>query len=218
MAGYGLIDLVLAQMTTLETLPLELKQEILHNVDDIKTLRGITHASPAYYKAYHTLRNELLTKVTLNLLRSRGFEICEPKAFLQVYVGHVTGKLRQKLQMRALHGAIKSVYDQVDLAKSNARGRTSIKLGYEQCLALRALVHVIAWDVRDGQAPKDGVWYSLFGPEGLCWESYTHGFLNYNLLAFGVYDDKEARRAMKGWINFRMDTSRNLFGGKERLF
>ena len=206
-------------MTTLETLPLELKQEILCNVDDIKTLHGITHASPAYHKAYHNMRNELLTGVTVNMLRSRGFDICEPKAFLQVYVGPVTGKLRQKLQMRALHGAIKSVYDQVDNAKSNGRGRqhTSIKLEYEQCLALRALVHVIAWDVRDGQAPKDGVWYSLFGPEGLCWESYTHGFLNYHLLAFGVYDNKEARRAMKGWINFRMDTSRNLYGGKERL-
>lgn len=207
-------------MATLETLPLELKQSVLRNVEDIKTLYSITHASPAYHKAYHTLRNELLTKVTLNMLRSRGFDIREPKAFLQVYVGPLTGKLRQKLQLRALHGAIESAYDQVDNAKSNAQAHrhTSIKLEYEQCLALRALIHVIEWEVRDGQAPKDGIWHSLFGPEGLCWESYTHGFLNYHLLAFGAYDGKEAKREMKGWINFCMDTSRNLFGGKERLF
>lgn len=209
----------MAHKATLDTLPLELKRVVLYNVDDFETLYGITHASPAYHKAYHTLRNDLLTKVTLNRLKLRGFDFSTPRAFLQVYIGSLTGSRHQRSQVKAVHSAIQSIYDQIEKVGNNAQGHQNeaIKLEYEQCLALHLLLDVIGWEVIEGKPPRDRIWFNLFGPEGLCWESYTHGYMDYHLLAFGSYNDKETIREMQAWINFRVGSFRRLNGGQGRI-
>lgn len=151
----------MATQATLETLAVELKQMILHNFDDVETLRNVTQAVPSYNAAYLTSREEILTCVTLNMLRARGIEFSKPATFLHVYLGLVimedihqrqtTKRGTESRHQKILQAAIQSLYDQITSVKDNPQVRQKpIVLEVEQCVALRSVEDVIAWEMSRG--------------------------------------------------------------------
>ena len=79
--------------TSLETLPLELKVQILLNLPDVPSLTSLRHASPTFQDAYNLAPEEIITAVTLNELAGRGIAFEKPCDFAEYVLKTGAGKL-----------------------------------------------------------------------------------------------------------------------------
>lgn len=156
----------------LETLPQELKLNLLHQIPDVAALSPLIHASPIYHELYTALREEIFTSTTLKELSARDVKLLPPSPFVEVRA------YRPWTPREDLWHAIQSLYHQANptqfTADLVASGRTHathctrgqqnasdcghpsqriLRLTIEHCLALRTIEDMVSWRpvVQDGQ-------------------------------------------------------------------
>lgn len=112
---------------SLDSFPTVIKLAIIRSVSDLKALRSLVHASPAYHATYRIARDELLTQVTLVELRKRKVDVQTHVDFAEVYFHGPEGL---KHQIRA---TLEQLYRQ-------SASASAIQLRAHQCIALLALV------------------------------------------------------------------------------
>ena len=110
-------DRVVSQRVSLEDVPVEIQQAILHQMPDLMTLRALTSASPCYLRAYQSQRHAILSNIllrdihpdvlfdalvivnALKLARNYDDYVPQLKAFIEQY----------KTARASLHVALKSL-------------------------------------------------------------------------------------------------------------
>lgn len=146
-------------MLTLDHLTIEIKNYIIRDVPNIKSLCSLIRASPDMYAVYAYAQRHIFTRVTLNELIERGIDVLTPASLLQVKaLGGVDVTLRSALQ--SLHHQLTAMEDPV-------------VLDIEQCKSLRQLEDVILWDVkRSDEKSVKPRYINMPGTESGYWQSY----------------------------------------------
>ena len=122
----------LHRRTTMESLPTELKLQIIGHVQEVSTLSSLIYASPGFHAVYAAHRSEVFLECTLQNLKARGIVFDKPIYWVEVCVKSGRGA-RQMLTQ-----ALRAVSDQV-------KSKSSIYLRIEECLALLNIVHINTW-------------------------------------------------------------------------
>ncbi|KAL8965415.1 MAG: hypothetical protein Q9183_003865 [Haloplaca sp. 2 TL-2023] len=173
--------------TCLESLPAEIKLNVLSLIPNVKSLRAIVHASPLYHATYLLAREKILTDITLQELQTRKINVTTRVDYAEVCVRGGGGSTTPA---GVLENAVQDIFNQLDR-------NTSIKLSAYQCTALLTLEDFKGYrtNSRGDVAPQEPLppqqWHS--------WEynftCVTHsdqtqylpqyGWRNYKILSFG---------------------------------
>lgn len=154
---------------TLEKVPVEIRIKILLYIIDLRTLSNLIHAVPAYHQAYLSVRNKVLTNVTIHDLAARSIDILHPAPVCELAfnfsAGHGPGAGRQlALRGRSINIEDTTFRNQIlkDIAEAihiiyihelaaSANTTTSIPKGLvlavKHNLALRRIMSVTPWQV-----------------------------------------------------------------------
>ena len=122
-----------APNSSIETLPTELKLEILELVPDLKSMGALVHASPSYHQLYVAERERTLTRLTLADLAERGIELPEHRMAILDY------SVRDGFPSRRLQETLRAYYSQL---ASKVR---FLRLKVWQCIELLNLSDVVCW-------------------------------------------------------------------------
>lgn len=131
----------------METLPPELKLDILRQVD-FSALKALVHASPTYHALYRSSRREILTSVTLSHLETIGFNL-KPKSLWYKKRENGAGGDSWCLVVRLpgfnhskalLEAAFESYWGQLE--EQEAHGHP-IRLSLDHCTALLAIKKIV---------------------------------------------------------------------------
>ena len=131
---------------TLETLPVELKFEVLYCMPDLHTLSILIHASPKFHSAYTTLRPRLLPIITFRSLAARNIDVFRPAPARQAiacnkHFGHPSHMLYLETIIKLCRS------EALDDPFFNPENPTrSVDLTIEQCLALLTIEEVTEWE------------------------------------------------------------------------
>lgn len=172
---------------TFETLPPEIKLSVLHAVDDYQTLRALVLASPVYHAIYSTVRDEVLTAVTLSELEKRKIDVLTPVDFAEVCLRD--GKKPEFI----LHTALQKIYHQQTF-------NLPIKLCANQCAALLKLVELKGFRRDRALLSKWNEGYRCVTHLDEAQYLNLYGWRSYHLLAFGR-QTPTARAAIRRQIN-----------------
>ena len=126
---------------------MEIKLKILGNINDVQTLRNLTHSSPMFREAYlfNSAEGDILTDVTIRDLTSRDIHVMIP-----CDVASVASKGGEKPSVNLKH-ALQTIQQKMKYA----RGKR-LELEEWQCVALLTIENFVPWvttlmTTRDGE-------------------------------------------------------------------
>ena len=110
-----------------------MKLLVLESIPDIASLLSAIQASPGLYEIFRSLRQRIVTIVTLNELANRGINLLPIAPLLEIcdFRGFPTDVPKP---------ALKSLYSQ-----RRYKGR-ALRLNIDECRSLRRLGDVVKWD------------------------------------------------------------------------
>ncbi|KAG7004550.1 hypothetical protein G7Y79_00024g055000 [Physcia stellaris] len=154
---------------TLEKVPVEIRIKILSYITDLRTLSNLIHATPVYHQAYSSVRNKVLTNVTIHDLAARSIDILHPAPVCELALKFSTGHGPSSGRQLALRGRFINIEDTTfreqilkDIAEAmhriyihelaaSANTTTSIPrelvLAIKHSLALRKIMSVEPWQL-----------------------------------------------------------------------
>ncbi len=173
----------------LESVPAEIKLNILRLITDFQTLRSLVLASPIYHSTYVFARGEFLTYATVFKLKDRNVDVLTPVHFAEVCV------YGGKRLNRYLQPALQKLYTQTTAG-------LRIRLSATHCKALLTLVEL------KGFCPDHSLWGANRYNNGfrcVTADDDTHylnlyGWRRYRVLAFGN-QNAAARIGIKRQLN-----------------
>ena len=132
---------------TINDLPNELKAEILRQMPDIASLKAIVHASSQYHQIYFSMREIILTEVTIRTLAE------EESIRLDLRIPY-----QYKATTFGSQEPDKTIAFAAQTVANQAQSKMPIRLSIEQCVALRLLSHANRWYVTE---TKNTVWTAI---------------------------------------------------------
>ncbi|KAL8871903.1 MAG: hypothetical protein Q9174_002372, partial [Haloplaca sp. 1 TL-2023] len=168
--------------TSLETLPSEIKTNILDSMPDANSLRAIVQASPMFHATYLLTREKTLTKVTLQELGNRNIDVTTLVDYAEVCVRGGSGS---KSLYTILEMAIRTIFYQVN---SNA----PIKLMVPHCIALLKLIDFKGFRINPPGVPPQAPIHSRQ------WSSWQHNF------TCVTHTDPTEYLACYGWRGYKV--------------
>lgn len=122
----------------IESLPLELRREIVKHVLDTNTLRTLVHASPVFYHQYRQDRDGIWTQLTLQTLTNDDMRLLdEPVPCMHVSMYH-GDQVYSDAEWDLVHQTVLKGFRQM-------RSGASIKLTVWECKALLKITDCITW-------------------------------------------------------------------------
>lgn len=91
-------------LSTIESLPTELKIMILYQINDVTSLENLMMAYPVYYAAYISEQDAIFTSITILQLKNRGLDAIRihDRCFLQIRYGGRKDKINLQLMRLTL--------------------------------------------------------------------------------------------------------------------
>lgn len=155
--------------STIEKLPVEIRNKILLYITDSQTLSNLVHAVPTYHQAYLSVRNKILTNVTIHDLAARSIDIIHPTPVCELALNFHSrsglGAGRQiALRGRSINIEDTTFRDQIlqDMAEAmhtifihqlstsslpTTPPSRKLVLAVNHCLALRKISSIVPWQV-----------------------------------------------------------------------
>lgn len=160
----------------METLPIEIQLGILSYITDLQTLGNLIHAAPAFHRTYLSVRNEVLTNVTIHELAARSINILSPNPVCELALNLTVGVGSSQKQVSATRGrsinekdtairdaiikdvaeAMHTIYiyqlekNRTTTARSRKvrfAGSRKLTLDVKHCLALLRILNITPWRV-----------------------------------------------------------------------
>ena len=123
--------------TDLETRQ-ELITAIFEQIPDVKSLKSLVHASPTMHAVYIQARERIITRVTLNEMRGKNFDLT-PTHLIEMRLSHKVGLPSLTRKWDVIRMTFQSLHDQMRDPNSSK----SLCLEVDQCIALRRIQDMV---------------------------------------------------------------------------
>lgn len=125
-----------ASPSTFEALPREIQVEIIRRIQDYNTIFALNCASRIYYGSYFLIRDEIATKITLQILEERNIDIVKPASLVQLSFND------DVIPKEDVGSAVRAIWD------SMIEGRP-LRWSSDQCRALLGIKDAVIWQYED---------------------------------------------------------------------
>ena len=129
----------------IDSLPVELRIQILDEIEDHPTLSALVHASPVIHKVYAAHRSKILPQMTLRTLKARGIVFTKPIDWAEVCFK--TGKQYRK-PCREEQSLLSSLFQSIN-QQLRSPSVTPAAFNVQQCLCLMKIAHMNTYRLAD---------------------------------------------------------------------